>query len=171
MKNKLLPLSISLILIIIFIIFFKGLQNSNIYAPEVKISIEISSFSADLLYSNKAKNSLELFGSDKYYLLNIWSSWCVPCRQEHSLLMDLNANKKIIVVGLNYKDTKRNAKFFLDELGNPYKNIIFDQNGINAIEWGAYGVPESFLIHNGKILRKYIGPLNKDLIKEIKSII
>ena len=85
--------------------------------------------------------------------------------------MDLKTNKKIIVVGLNYKDTKRNAKFFLDELGNPYKNIIFDQNGINAIEWGAYGVPESFLIHNGKILRKYIGPLNKDLIKEIKSII
>ena len=171
MKNKLLLISITSIFIIIFIIFYRGLQDTNIYTPETKIDKKIPLFSANLLYSNKAKNSLELFGSDKYYLLNIWSSWCVPCRQEHSLLMDLNANKKIIVVGLNYKDTKRNAKFFLDELGNPYKNIIFDQNGINAIEWGAYGVPESFLIHNGKILRKYIGPLNKDLIKEIKSII
>ena len=87
------------------------------------------------------------------------------------LLMDLAKNKNIKVIGINYKDTKKNAENFLDEFGNPYEKIIFDKNGINAIEWGAYGVPESFLIYNNKIIKKYIGPLNQELIKEIKSLI
>jgi cytochrome c biogenesis protein CcmG/thiol:disulfide interchange protein DsbE len=72
---------------------------------------------------------------------------------------------------MNYKDTKNNAKNFLKELGNPYDKIIFDSKGINAIEWGAYGVPESFLIYNNEIIRKYIGPLNKVSFEEIKSYI
>ena len=171
MKNKLLPLSIVSIFIIIFIIFYKGLQNTNIYTPDSKINNDIPSFSSELFHSNKIENSSEIFNSEKFYLLNIWSSWCVPCRQEHPLLMSLMQNIKIKVVGINYKDTKKNAENFLRELGNPYEKIIFDKEGINAIEWGAYGVPESFLIHNGKIIKKYIGPLNKELIKEIESLI
>jgi cytochrome c biogenesis protein CcmG/thiol:disulfide interchange protein DsbE len=109
--------------------------------------------------------------SDKFYLLNIWSSWCVPCKQEHPILMELMQNDNLKVIGLNYKDTKKNAINFLKELGNPYDNIIFDNKGTNAIEWGAYGVPESFLINNNKIIKKYIGPLNKRSIEEIKSFI
>ena len=171
MKNKLLPIFITLIFIIIFVIFYKGLKNTNIYTPEKKINNKIPLFSADLFNSNKSINSTELFSSDKFYLLNIWSSWCVPCRQEHPLLMDLAKNKKIKVIGINYKDNKINAQNFLDELGNPYKNIIFDKEGVKAIEWGAYGVPESFLVQNGIILRKYIGPLNNESIKEIKLLI
>jgi cytochrome c biogenesis protein CcmG/thiol:disulfide interchange protein DsbE len=171
MKNKLLPLSLFLIFIIIFIIFYKGLQNNNIYTPETKINNEIPSFSAELFYSNKLVNSSEIFNLDKFYLLNIWSSWCVPCRQEHALLMILNKSKKVNLIGINYKDTKKNAKNFLDELGDPYNKIIFDKEGINAIEWGAYGVPESFLIHEGKIIKKYIGPLNQNSIKEIKLLV
>ena len=85
--------------------------------------------------------------------------------------MNLSKNEKIEIIGLNYKDKKINAQNFLFELGNPYKNIIFDKEGINAIEWGAYGVPETFLIHNGIIIKKYIGPLNEELIKEIKLLI
>jgi len=69
---------------------------------------------------------------------------------------------------MNYKDTKKNAKNFLEELGNPYDKIIFDNKGTNAIEWGAYGVPESFLIINNKIIKKYIGPLNKKSFEEIE---
>jgi cytochrome c biogenesis protein CcmG, thiol:disulfide interchange protein DsbE len=171
MKNKLLPVFITSIFIIIFIIFYKSLQDTNIYIPQKKINKEIPLFSADLFSSSKKINSTELFISDKFYLLNIWSSWCVPCRQEHPLLMNLAKNKKIEIIGINYKDNKVKAQSFLDELGNPYKNIIFDKEGVNAIEWGAYGVPESFLIHNGMIIDKYIGPLNKELIKKIKLII
>ena len=171
MKNKLIPLSIFLVFIVIFIIFYRGLQNTNIYTPNAKSSFEVPSVSVRLFNSNEIVNTLEIFSSDKFYLLNIWSSWCVPCRQEHSILMELTKNDNLKVIGINYKDTKKNAKNFLKELGNPYDNIIFDNKGTNAIEWGAYGVPESFLINNNKIIKKYIGPLNKGSIEEIKSFI
>ena len=171
MKNRIFLISIISIFIIIFVIFYKGLQNSNIYTPETKTNNEIPKFSVELFYSKKLINSSELFTLDKFYLLNIWSSWCVPCRQEHSLLMSLSKSKKVSVIGINYKDIKNNAEFFLNELGNPYEKIIFDKEGIHAIEWGAYGVPESFLIHNGTIIRKYIGPLSEKSIKEIKLLI
>ena len=171
MKNKLIPLSIIFVFVIIFIIFYKGLQNTNIYTPNTKSSFEIPSVSVKLFNSNEIVNTLEIFSSDKFYLLNIWSSWCVPCRQEHSILMELTKNDNLKVIGINYKDTKKNANNFLKELGNPYDNIIFDNKGTNAIEWGAYGVPESFLINNNKIIKKYIGPLNKRSMEEIKSFI
>jgi len=171
MKNKLIPLLIFLVFTVIFIIFYKGLQNSNIYTPNSKSSFEVPSVSVKLFNSNEIVNTLEIFSSDKFYLLNIWSSWCVPCRQEHSILMELTKNDNLKVIGINYKDTKKNAKNFLEELGNPYDNIIFDKEGTNAIEWGAYGVPESFLINSNKIIKKYIGPLNAGSMEEIKSFI
>ena len=171
MKDKLLPIFITLVFTIIFIFFYKGLQNSNIYTPETKINYKIPSFSAELFYKEKIVNSSDLFKLDKFYLLNIWSSWCVPCRQEHPLLMNLGGNNNIELIGINYKDSKTNAKNFLSELGNPYRKIIFDKKGVNAIEWGAYGVPESFLIKDGIIIKRYIGPLNQKLLSEINQLI
>ena len=171
MKNKLIPLLIISVFIIIFIIFYKGLQNTNIYTPNAKSSFEVPSVSVKLFNSNEIVNTLEIFSSDKFYLLNIWSSWCVPCRQEHSILMDLTKNDNLEVIGINYKDTKKNANNFLKELGNPYDKIIFDNKGTNSIEWGAYGVPESFLINKNKVIKKYIGPLSKASMEEIKLFI
>jgi len=171
MKNKFLPFSIFIIFIIIFIILYKGLQETNIYIPESKSNYEVPSSMVKLFDTNQTVNTIEIFQSDKLYLLNIWSSWCVPCREEHPFLMELKKNKQLKVVGMNYKDTKKNAKNFLEELGNPYDKIIFDNKGTNAIEWGAYGVPESFLINKDKIIKKYIGPLNQQSIEEIKSYI
>ena len=168
MKNKFLPLSIIFIFVIVFIIFYKGLQNTNIYIPEVTTNNEIPSFSARLLNSNKVINSSEIFESNKFYLLNIWSSWCIPCKQEHPFLIELKKDKNIEVIGINYKDTQVNANKFLDELGDPYDQIIFDKDGTISIEWGAFGVPESFLIYNHNIIKKYIGPLNNELINEIQ---
>jgi len=169
MKNKVLPFFLIIIFIFIFIIFYKGLQDTNIYTPKTKINYVVPKFEANLLYSNKTVNSSEIFEPNKFYLLNIWSSWCVPCRKEHSILMELK--KKTQIIGINYKDTKISAEKFLDEFGNPYQKIIFDKDGTTAIEWGAYGVPESFLIYNDRVLKKYIGPLNKESFKEIKSLI
>jgi cytochrome c biogenesis protein CcmG/thiol:disulfide interchange protein DsbE len=171
MKNKLLPFSIVFVFIIIFFIFYKGLQNTNIYTPDSKVSFEVPSVSVKLFNSNEIVNTLEIFNSDKFYLLNIWSSWCVPCKQEHSILMELTKNDNLKVIGINYKDTKKNANNFLKELGNPYDDIIFDNKGTNAIEWGAYGVPESFLINKNRIIKKYIGPLSKGSMQEIKLFI
>jgi len=171
MKNKLLPTTITFIFIIIFIVFFKGLKDTNIYTPETKINNEVPSLSVNLFDTNNTVNTIEIFKSDKFYLLNIWSSWCVPCREEHPILMELKNNNRLKVIGMNYKDNKDNAKNFLKKLGNPYEKIIFDSNGTYAIEWGAYGVPESFLINNNKIIKKYIGPLNKVSIEEINLFI
>ena len=171
MKNKILPLSIVSVFIIIFVVFYKGLQNTNIYTPDTKTSFEVPSVSIKLFNSDEIINTLEIFNSDKFYLLNIWSSWCVPCKQEHPILMELSQNDNLEVIGINYKDTKQNANDFLKDLGNPYNNIIFDNKGTNAIEWGAYGVPESFLINNNKIIKKYIGPLSKGSLQEIKLFI
>ena len=171
MKNKILPLSIVSVFMIIFIVFYKGLQNTNIYTPDTKTSFEVPSVSVKLFNSDEIINTLEIFNSDKFYLLNIWSSWCVPCKQEHPILMELSQNNDLEIIGINYKDTKKNANDFLKDLGNPYDNIIFDNKGTNAIEWGAYGVPESFLINNNKIIKKYIGPLSKGSLQEIKLFI
>ena len=171
MKSKFLPFSISIIFFLIFIIFYKGLQDTNIYTPDVKINNEIPSFSAELFYSGKIINSSEIFDLNKYYLLNIWSSWCVPCRQEHSILIDLANNKNLKLIGINYKDKKENAKKFLKDFSNPYSLIFLDKSGTIAIEWGAYGVPETFLIHKKKIIKKFVGPLNQESLIEIQKII
>ena len=171
MKNFFLPISFVIIFIIIFVVFYKGLKNTNIYTPDVKTNNGAPSFSAKLLYSNEKINSSDIFEIDKFYLLNIWSSWCVPCRDEHPILMELNTNNAIVVLGINYKDNKENAKNFLSQLGNPYQKIFVDNNGTLSIEWGAFGVPESFIIYNKKIIKKYIGPLNKEILLEIKQLI
>ena len=171
MKNKILPFSIIFVFIIIFVIFYKGLQNTNIYTPDSKTIFEVPSVSVKLFNSDEIINTLEIFNSNKFYLLNIWSSWCVPCKHEHPILMELSQNNDLEIIGINYKDTKKNANDFLEDLGNPYDNIIFDNKGTNAIEWGAYGVPESFLINNNKIIKKYIGPLSKGSLQEIKLFI
>ena len=171
MKKKFLSFFIFLVFGVIFIIFYKGLEDSNIYAPNVNINNEIPVFKTKDFYSGKRLNSLEIFEFDKTYLLNIWSSWCVPCRKEHPLLVSLKEEGKINIIGMNYKDNRKNAENFLQELGNPFKEIFVDLDGTIAIEWGAYGVPESFFIKNNKIIKKYIGPLNEQLIDEIKILI
>ena len=122
-------------------------------------------------FSRENVKSSNIFELDKIYLLNIWSSWCVPCRQEHPFLMNINTDNKVNIIGINYKDNLKNAENFLKELGNPYKEIFIDLDGTLAIEWGAYGVPESFLIHNNEIIKKYIGPLNQKLVDEINLFI
>jgi len=171
MKNKILPFSVIIIFGVIFFIFYKGLEDSNIYTPDINTKNDIPVFNTEEFFSGEDKKSSSIFELDKIYLLNIWSSWCVPCRQEHSFLMSLNSDNKVNIIGMNYKDNLKNAKNFLKELGNPYKEIFIDSDGTIAIEWGAYGVPESYLIYNNKIIKKYIGPLNQKLINEIKLLI
>ena len=171
MKNKILPFAIIFFFGIMFYIFYKGLEDTNIYTPDIYIKNEIPVFQTKDFFSDESIESSKIFETDKVYLLNIWSSWCIPCRQEHPLLMNLNLENEVKIVGMNYKDNLKNAKNFLNELGNPYKEIFVDLDGTIAIEWGAYGVPESFLIYKNKIIKKYIGPLNQKLIDEMELLI
>ena len=116
-------------------------------------------------------SSGEIFKKDKFYLMNIWASWCVPCKEEHPFLLNLSNENNIEIIGLNYKDDNENAKKFLKNFSSPYKFILSDTNGLIAIEWGAYGVPESFVIFNNEIIKKVIGPLNINSLLEIKELI
>ena len=171
MKNKILPFFVIIFFSIIFLIFYKGLEDSKIYTPNVSSKKVIPVFNTKDFFSKENLKSSSIFELDKIYLFNIWASWCVPCRQEHQFLMNLNLDNKVHVIGMNYKDNLKNAENFLKELGNPYKKIFTDLDGTIAIEWGAYGVPESFLISNNKIIKKYVGPLNQQLIDEINLLI
>ena len=171
MKNKFFLFSSIFIFVIIFSIFYKSLHKTNIYTPSVKLDKKIPEYSTEVLNTDKIISYSEIFDTENFYFLNIWSSWCVPCRDEHYLLMELHKDKNIKLVGLNYKDNIDNAQKFLKELGNPFNIIIVDIDGVQAIEWGAVGVPESFLIHKKKVIKKYIGPLDKNLLIQIKSLI
>ena len=157
--------------LIIFLVLFKGLQNTNIYTPQVDVKKDIPYFEAKLFDSDLVKNSKEIFQKEKFYLLNIWASWCAPCRDEHPILLKLKDQVNLEIIGLNYKDNIMNAKKFLKELNSPYRLTLSDENGIIAIEWGAYGVPETFLIYNKSIIKRYVGPLNLNSIIEIKKFI
>jgi len=98
----------------------------------------------------------------KLTLVNVFASWCVPCRQEHPILKKLAKDSRLNIVGINYKDRNDNALRFLGELGNPYKAIGVDPNGKAAIDWGVYGIPESYLVGpDGKIIYKKVGPFDE----------
>lgn len=103
----------------------------------------------------------------KVTLVNVWGSWCVPCRQEHPMLMELAQDERIQLAGINYKDQPQNALRFLGELGNPYDLIGVDQNGRAVIDWGVYGVPETFVVGPDGIIRyKHVGPLSQKAVLE-----
>ena len=172
MKKKLVYLFISSIFLFIFIVFFLGLNKENLYTPKEVKNKKLAIFDSNELYSNKEFNSKEIIDNNKFTLVNVWSSWCVPCRSEHSILMSLSKNLDLYIIGLNYKDKKNNSIKFLEELGNPFSKILIDPDGTISISLGAYGVPETFLVNNkSEIIKKYIGPLTNDNISEIKKII
>jgi cytochrome c biogenesis protein CcmG/thiol:disulfide interchange protein DsbE len=96
-------------------------------------------------------------------VVNVWASWCVPCRDEAPLLMELAKDKRFRLVGINYKDEPANAQRFVARFGNPFAAAGADQSGRAGIEWGVYGVPETFVIgRDGKIAYKLIGPISAD---------
>ena len=172
MKNKILLTVLIFFLIFCFAIFLKSLNTSSIYVPEKSEKRELPEFVATELFSNKEITSNEIFKDSDFYILNIWASWCAPCREEHPQLMELSSNLSVKIIGLNYKDNPKKAKKFLKELGNPFSTTIIDKTGIIAIEFGGYGIPETFLINKDKkIIKTFIGNLTEDALKEINSII
>ena len=171
MKSKLLPIILVLTFLIIFVIFFKGLKSSNIYTPNTNLEKKIPSFELKSFENDSIIISEKIFKENKYYFMNIWASWCLPCKEEHKLLMELKKNEKIELIGFNYKDNFKNASSFLKDLGNPYDIIVSDKDGTGSIEWGAYGVPESFLLYQSKIIKRFIGPINNEDLLEIQKII
>jgi cytochrome c biogenesis protein CcmG/thiol:disulfide interchange protein DsbE len=105
---------------------------------------------------------------DAVTVLNVWASWCVPCRDEAPLLIKLAADKRIRLVGINYKDQADNARRFLGRFGNPFAASGADADGRAAIEWGVYGVPETFIVgRDGRIAYKLVGPLTPENLEKV----
>lgn len=99
-------------------------------------------------------------------IVNVWASWCAPCRIEHPVLMELSRRSGFAIAGINYKDQQQNALRFLGELGNPFSAVGVDPRGKAAIDWGVYGVPETFIVSaDGRIVHKHVGPLTPESLE------
>lgn len=103
----------------------------------------------------------------KVWILNVWASWCVACQSEHPLLVEYSKQKSVPLYGLNYKDERLAGLKWLSRFGNPYTASLFDEDGRVGIEWGVYGVPETFVMDREGVIRyKHIGPLTPDVIRD-----
>ncbi len=171
-KKLIFNLIILILLIIIFFIFKFTLQKEKIYSPGMTDNKIFTDFEVVELIDEKKINFNKVLFGKNFYLINIWSSWCEPCKDESNKLLDLKNHTPMMMIGINYKDKRKNALNFLSLYGDPFDQIFTDKQGTISINFGAYGVPETFLIDDEKkVLKKYIGPLNDKDVNEIKKII
>ena len=170
-KKSIFSLIILVLLTSSFFIFKFALQKEKIYSPNITDNQIFTDFEViDLIEEKKINFDKVLLGKN-FYLINIWSSWCEPCKDESDKLLELKNDTPIMMIGINYKDKKKNALNFLKLYGDPFDQIFIDKQGTISINFGAYGVPETFLINeDNKVLKKYIGPLNNEDVYEIKNI-
>tara|TARA_B100002052_G_scaffold286398_1_gene300246 strand:+ start:679 stop:1197 length:519 start_codon:yes stop_codon:yes gene_type:complete len=155
----------------IFTTLFFSLENEKIYNTENIIGKKINEVELNLFNNSGIFNTKEI-SKYNYALLNFWASWCGPCRIEHKYLLKLSKLKNLKIIGINFKDDKINAKKFLNELGNPFFVLTTDIEGKKSVNFGVYGIPETFLVNKDLIiLKKYIGPLDQKDVNEIKKII
>ncbi len=140
-----------------------GLNLDPRKVPSPFIGNPAPEFSLPVLQSGHTISLQDFKG--KVWLLNVWASWCAACRDEHHLLNTLARENIVDIVGLNYKDAESDAVNWLAELGNPYTKVLVDRTGDAAINYGVYGVPETFVIDDRGIIQfKHIGPLTPDVL-------
>ena len=166
-------IKISIFIIIIFIvgIFFMGLNKDTNYNTNFLIGKKISNISLEYFDENKFYKEEDL-KKNNYTLINFCASWCLPCRQEHSLLTQLSKEKNLKLLGINFKDKKKQAETFLNDLGNPYDFLTKDELGKSSVKFGIFGIPESILVNKDLvILKKFVGPLSSEDYNLIIQII
>jgi cytochrome c biogenesis protein CcmG/thiol:disulfide interchange protein DsbE len=154
------------VFILLAVLFYRGLSGNPAQVPSVLINKPVPDFAleplAGLNLPGLATTDLQ---KGRVTFVNVWASWCAPCREEHPLLMELARREDVVVVGINYKDDPENARQFLNTLGVPFAAIGADQNGRASVDWGVYGVPESYLVDGaGTIRYKWIGPLTREAL-------
>ena len=160
MKRFLLPLGI-FITLVLFLGIGLRLNPREIPSPKAAPSFKLTQL------HDAAKTIAPQDMAGQVWLLNVWASWCVSCRQEHPVLMDLAKQGIVPILGLNYKDTREAGSGWLRQYGNPYQISAFDSDGRVGIDYGVYGVPETFVIDKRGVIRmKHIGPVTQQVIVE-----
>ena len=161
MKRFLIPLGIFIVLVIFLGI---GLKLDPREVPSPLIGKPAPDFRLALL-SDPAKQLSPVDLRGKVWLFNVWASWCASCRQEHEVLLDLSRQGGVPIYGMDYKDQPGDAQTVLNRYGNPYVETVVDLDGRTGINYGVYGVPETYLIdRNGIIRHKHTGPLTQEIL-------
>jgi cytochrome c biogenesis protein CcmG/thiol:disulfide interchange protein DsbE len=163
--NRTLKFLIPLVLFLVAVGFLtKGLFLNPREVPSPLVGKRAPVFTAPILgEAGMQFKSADMKG--QVWLLNVWASWCAACRDEHPLLMDMAQTKRIVMHGLAYKDVDADSQQVLIAIGNPYNKVITDADGKTGIDYGVYGVPETYLIDKAGIIRyKHIGPLTPEIL-------
>lgn len=160
---KMVKLSVLFVLLLsVFGTLYYGLNNTNTELNDSMMNEPVPSFKLSSLNGDKIVDET-IFVSDEYKLLNIWASWCAACKIEHPFLVEL-AESGITIVGLNYRDNRKDAQKVIAAEGNPYVEIVYDPNGTLALDLGVLGAPETFVIDsNGKIITRVSGVVDSDV--------
>ena len=172
MKKKLLILPSIFFLLILLIFFYLLIIDRNPSdLPSVLLDKNVPKFETESLLKDEKFISSKKFGNE-IILVNFFATWCKPCRDEHTYIKRLSNKKEIKVIGINYKDNPKKAIRWLKELGNPYTDVAIDKRGRIAIDWGVYGIPETFIVNSKGIIKyRHVGPVTKKIYKKINLII
>jgi cytochrome c biogenesis protein CcmG/thiol:disulfide interchange protein DsbE len=172
MKNKLKITVVFLLFTSFFIVFYYALKSDTKNNTQIMVGTRLPNIQLSSLFNPIHKISLPNSEKENFYLINIWSSWCAPCRDEHPFLVKLKNEHQIKIFGINYKDKRSNALDFLSKLGDPFYYVGVDSDGSKSIEIGGYGVPETYVINSdGLIVFKHVGPINSAIYEKIVNII
>lgn len=163
MKQALIPLALFLV---IAAFLFAGLDLNPREVPSPLVGKAAPAFELPVLHQpEKRFKPADMKG--KPWMLNVWASWCAPCREEHPLVIDIARRQLVPVYGLNYKDAGPAARSWLASLGNPYRANLVDADGRVGIDFGVYGVPETFIIDRQGVIRlKHVGALTPDVVRK-----
>ena len=172
MKKKFLILpSIAFFLVLSIFFYLLIIERNPSEIPSNFLNKKVPNFEAKSLFKNEKFISSNEFKSE-IILVNFFATWCLPCRDEHVYIMRFSNEKDLKIIGVNYKDNPEKTIKWLKDLGNPYKNILIDKDGKISIDWGVYGIPESFIVNsNGIIKYRHVGAITNETYKKINSII
>lgn len=158
----LLPLAVFLALAILFYVRLGVGDSSRV--PSALLNKPVPDFSLPPLGGGEGVGLADEDLAEGVFVVNVWGSWCGPCRLEHPILMRLAEDPRFDVVGINWKDVPENAVRFLGALGNPFAKVGADSGSTTIIDWGVYGAPETFIVKDGIILYKFIGLLSEEAL-------
>ena len=172
MNKKILIIPSFLFLLVLLTFFYLLIiERDPSEIPSNLLNKNVPKFETESLFKKEKFISSKEFGNE-IILVNFFATWCLPCRDEHIYIKSFSDQKGIRVIGINYKDDPKKTIQWLKDMGNPYSNVPIDKHGKIAIDWGVYGIPETFIINSKGIIKyRHVGPITKKIYKKINLLI